>query len=113
VITARLVLDPDGLPLRFEAEGHSGTGPKGGNILCAAFTVLARSAFEALAGLPGATVEGSTPARGKLFFVVRELPAQVGERAAGIALLLQTGISGLEREYPGEVGLTIERNWRE
>jgi uncharacterized protein YsxB (DUF464 family) len=113
VIRARLVLDPDGRPLRFEAEGHSELGAKGRNILCAAFTVLARSAFEALSGLPGASVEGSAPARGMLHFTVRHLPPEAGERAAGIAEFLLAGISGLEREYPGEVGLTIERYWRE
>ena len=113
MIQARLVLDAEGRPLQFEADGHSGQGPVGNDIVCAAFSVLARSAYEALAGLPGAMVEGSAPARGRLFFAVKRLPRESGERAAGIADFLLTGISGLEREYPGEVGLTIERYWRE
>jgi len=85
----------------------------GRNIVCAAFTVLARSAYEALSGIEGVVMEGSAPARGKLFFAVRNLPLKAGDRAAGIADFLLAGISGLEREYPGEVGLTIERYWRE
>ena len=113
MIEATLVLDPDGRPLRFEAEGHSATGRQGSNLVCAAFSVLARSAFEALSGLPGAEVEGSAPERGSLRFAVRRLAPECGEKAAGIADFLLVGISGLEREYPGEVGLTIERYWRE
>lgn len=113
MINARLVLDPDGRPLRFEAVGHSERGGRGNDIVCAAFSVLARSAYEALSGLPGAAVEGSAPARGELSFSVRHLPAEAGERAAGIADFLLAGISGLEREFPGEVGLSIERHWRE
>ena len=113
MIEATLVLDPEGRPLRFEADGHSEKGKIGSNIVCAAFSVLARSAYETLAGLPGARVEGSAPERGSLRFVVRYLPPEMGDKAAGIADFLLVGISGLEREYPGEVGLTIERNWRE
>ena len=77
------------------------------------FPSLSRSAYEALCGLPGIEIEGSAPMRGSLRFVVRSVAPESGERAAGIADFLLAGISGLEREYPGEVGLTIERYWRE
>jgi len=112
MISARLVLDAEGRPCSFEAEGHAEDGPLGHDIVCAAFSVLARSAYEALAGLPDAEVVGTAPARGSLRFVVKRLSPEMGERAAGIADFLLAGISGLEREYPGEVGLTIERHWR-
>jgi len=113
VIEAKLVLDADSCIVRFEASGHAGHGPRGEDIVCAAFTVLARTAFETLAALPGLDVSGSAPERGSLSFAVRRLPSELRERAAGIADFLQVGISGLEREYPGEIGLTIERYWRE
>ena len=113
MIAAKFFLDADGRPVRFEADGHSGLGKKGSNLVCAAFSVLARSAYESLAGLPGIQIEGSAPEKGSIQFAVSHLPSEVGERAAGIADFLLAGISGLEREYPGEVGLTIERYWRE
>jgi uncharacterized protein len=113
VIAAKLVLDADGRIALFEAEGHSKKGPIGGDIVCAAFSVLSRSAYEALAGLPGIEMEGLAPSRGRLRFAVKSIAPESGERAAGIADFLLAGISGLEREYPGEVGLTIERFWRE
>lgn len=113
MIAAKLVLDADSCIARFEAEGHAGHGPKGGDIVCAAFTVLARTAYESLATLPGLELSGSAPEPGSLEFAVRRLPLEQRERAAGIADFLQVGLSGLEREYPGEIGLTIERYWRE
>jgi len=113
MIAAKFFLDSEGRPVRFEADGHSALGKKGSNLACAAFSILARTAYEALSGLPGVEIEGSAPERGSLQFAVRHLPSEVGERAAGIADFLLAGISGLEREYPGEVGLTIERYWRE
>ncbi len=113
MIKATLVLDPEGHPLSFDAEGHSAEGKPGSNLVCAAFSILARGAFESLEGLPGMLLEGSAPERGSLRFVVRHLPSEAGERAAGIALFLRAGISSLEREYPGEVGLTVKCHWRE
>ncbi|MBL8968527.1 MAG: ribosomal-processing cysteine protease Prp [Spirochaetaceae bacterium] len=113
MIAAKAVLDAEGRLVRFEAEGHAGSGPKGRDLVCAAFSVLARSAYEALAGLPGVELEGSAPDRGSLRFRVRSFGPGSEGRAAGIADFLLAGISGLEREYPGEVGLTIERYWRE
>jgi uncharacterized protein YsxB (DUF464 family) len=113
VIAAKVVLDSEGWIARFEAQGHSRTGPAGRDIVCAAFTILARTTYEALAALPGAEIEGSAPFPGELSFRVRRIGAESSERAAGITDFLLAGISGLEREYPGEVGLTIERFWRE
>ncbi len=111
MISARVYLDETGGIARFEASGHSGQGPAGRDIVCAAFTVLARTAFETLSGFPGADLELEAPEPGILNFRVRR-PGAGSERAAGIADFLLAGLSGLEREYPGELGLTIERNWR-
>jgi len=113
MISAKVVLDSGGRIAHFEAEGHAGHGAVGQDIVCAAFSVLARSSYEALAALPGCDIQGEAPKAGILRYSVRCVdPAQSG-RAQGVADFLLAGISGLEREYPGEVGLTIERYWRE
>jgi uncharacterized protein YsxB (DUF464 family) len=113
VIAAKVVLDADGRIARFEASGHGGRASAGKDIACAAFSVLARTAYEVLAALPGADLEGSAPKPGELRFSVRRIAPESGERASGIADFLLAGISGLEREFPGQVALTIERYWRE
>ncbi|HOX32395.1 MAG TPA: ribosomal-processing cysteine protease Prp [Spirochaetales bacterium] len=112
MIAAKVVLDAEGRLVRFEASGHGGA-PAGSDIVCAAFTVLARTAYEALAALPGAEVEGAAPGPGLLRFSVRRIEPGQAAKAEGIADFLLTGISGLEREFPGRVGLSIERYWRE
>ena len=113
MIAAKIVLDAGGNIASFESRGHSGTAAAGQDLVCAAFTVLARTAYEALAALPGSELTGSAPGPGSLHFSVRRMDAATAERAGGIADFLLAGISGLEREYPGVVGLTIERYWRE
>lgn len=113
MIAARVVLDAEGRIVRFEASGHGGSAPAGQDIVCAAFTILARTAYETLAALPGAQVDGEAPSPGILRFAVRRNDPAQAEKAAGIAEFLLTGISSLEREYPGKVELKIERYWRE
>jgi uncharacterized protein YsxB (DUF464 family) len=113
VIAALVVLDAEGRIARFEASGHGGRARAGKDIVCAAFSALSRTAYEVLAALPGAELEGSAPKPGELRFSVRRMAPEYCERAVGIAEFLLAGISGLEREFPGEVALTIERYWRE
>lgn len=112
MIRAKVVLDKEGRILGFDAAGHSGSAPRGEDIVCAAFTVLARTAYRALEALPGIELEGAAPEPGSLSFLVHR-PAANAERAAGIADSLVIGMSDLAREYPGAVVFTIERDWEE
>ncbi len=112
MIAARVVLGPEGYIRSFEAAGHGGAGPLGGDVVCAAFTVLARTAYQAMEALPGALVAGSADEPGRLRFRVDGVGREGEGRAVGIADFLVTGLSGLMREYPDHLGLTIERNWR-
>jgi len=113
VIRSKAILDVEGRIIRFEAEGHADRGSRGQDITCAAFTVLARTAYECLASLPGVEADGIAPEPGVLRFGVRRYGEGCVERAAGIADFLLAGISGLEREFPGAVELSIDRFWRE
>lgn len=109
MIVARVVLDDRGTISRFEATGHALFAPFGSDMVCAAVSVLARSAYEALAALPESRLEVTAPERGSLEFRMQELPDDMVGRARGIADFLVTGLSGLERDYPGSVRLTLER----
>jgi len=108
VIRAKVVLDSRGGVSRFEAEGHALFAPAGSDIVCSAFTVLARSAYEALSAIPGASVDAEASGRGRFAFRALELPPESAERAAGIADFLLLGLRGLERDYPGSIRLTVE-----
>lgn len=113
MIVAKAVLGVDGAIVRFEASGHSAQGGSGRDIVCSAFSVLARTAYESLSALPGVDLAGEAPNPGELWFSVRRMDPASAERAAGISDFLTAGISGLEREYPGQIRFTIERHWRE
>jgi uncharacterized protein YsxB (DUF464 family) len=112
VIRAKISLDREGRVLGFEAAGHAESAARGYDIVCAAFTVLARTAYGALKALPGIDVRGQAAEPGSLSFEVLS-PAASVERAAGIADFLVRGMGDLAREYPGEVAFSIERDWEE
>lgn len=108
MIRVRARIDQDGLLLDFEARGHAGQGPQGSDIVCAAFTVLARTAFSALGQLPGAVVEGRAPRPGDLDFHVEAMPDSERDKALGMSAFLLEGVAALAREYPSGVGLSME-----
>ena len=109
MIRARARIDADGLILDFEATGHAGTGTRGFDIVCAAFTVLVRTACSALAGLPGARIEDRAAEPGSLDFHVKSLPGGMRERAIGMSAFLLEGLRALEGEFPGAVEIRTEQ----
>lgn len=107
VVRVRIRLGPDGSIRRVDAEGHAGTEAAGSNPACAAVTVLLRTAYETLAGYPGVDVTGEAPAPGSLSFNVKKVDAAVAEKARGVGDFLLTGLSSVEREYPGRVHVEL------
>jgi uncharacterized protein YsxB (DUF464 family) len=99
VIVADVSLDETGIVRSCSIEGHAGAGPAGGDIVCAAVTVLARTALRTLAAMGGASVSAEAPRRGVLGFVVEKAPAD-GAAAAGASSFLLEGLRSVAREYP-------------
>jgi uncharacterized protein YsxB (DUF464 family) len=112
MIRARARIDAEDRLLGFDAIGHAGLGERGYDIVCAAFTMLARTTFRALEALPGAKLEGSAADRGRVSFEVM-MQAHSAERAAGIADFMVEGMRSLAQEYPEAVEFLIERERRE
>jgi uncharacterized protein YsxB (DUF464 family) len=112
MIRATAVLNAQGYLLSFTATGHAAAGDRGFDIVCAAFSVLARTAYRALEGLPGIELQGSAPEPGSLSFELLK-PATGTERAVGIADFLVVGMGDLARDYPDIVEFVLERDWRE
>lgn len=112
MIRARLVLDAHGAIRLFSAAGHSGKSLRGYDIVCAAFSAFARTAYRTLEVLPGIELRGEAAEPGAMNFEVLR-PAAGTERAAGIADFLVTGLGDLARDYPDAVTLTIERDLEE
>ena len=107
MIRATAVLGADACLLAFEAVGHAASGNRGHDIVCAAFSVLARTAYRALEELPGSGIHGSAPEPGNLSFEVFK-PATSVERAAGIADFLVVGMVDLARDFPDAVDFKLK-----
>jgi uncharacterized protein YsxB (DUF464 family) len=113
VVSARLVEDASGGIVSFEGRGHADVAPKGGDPACAAFSVLSRTAWEALDGIEGVDVRGSADKPGELDFRVVSSPEGTGDRIRGITDFLVAGLRGLERDFPGAFRIRIEMEGRD
>lgn len=88
-----------------KAEGHALFDKKGQDIVCAAATVLLRTAAQVLENRSGISFKGEEPVKGRLAF-----EAKAGEGSAGTELkfaadFLQKGFEGLAKEFPQNVQL--------
>jgi hypothetical protein len=72
-------------------------------------TVLLRTAYETASGYEGVVATGRAPDPGDLSFEIARSPEGLAERLRGVGDFLSTGISAVEREYPGLVDLVVER----
>ena len=108
MIEIKAVLDDNGTLRACSASGHAGAGSAGSDIVCAAVTVLMRTAVRALSGRDGITIRCDAPEPGFLF-----LEADYAEKgrdflfAAGVFLL--EGLASVAEEYPEHCSLSIRR----
>jgi uncharacterized protein YsxB (DUF464 family) len=107
VIKAEVILD-GGLLRSCRVSGHAGAGPRGGDIVCAAVSVLARTAMRALSGREGITVRGEAPERG-VFRLEAECTAAGREFLEVAGIFLTEGLVSVAEEYPDFCQVKIER----
>ena len=105
MIEIEAVLDQDGTLRACGASGHAGAGAAN---VCAAVSVLMRTAVRTLSGREGITIRCDAPEPGFLF-----LEADYAEEgreflfAAGVFLL--EGLASLAEEHPEHCSLSIRR----
>jgi len=99
MIVADVVLDKAGVIKSCRIEGHAGAGPKGDDIVCAAVSVLARTALRTLSRVEGVSVSGFAPERGAFGFDIRAMSAET-DFAAGVTEFLLEGLRSVAQEYP-------------
>ncbi|AEF86933.1 conserved hypothetical protein [Treponema primitia ZAS-2] len=102
------VLDGTGLLRSCTVKGHAGAGPKGDDIVCAAVSVLTRTALRILSEKEGIMVQGEAPERG----LVRMEIDYTGEgreflSAAGTFLL--EGLKSISEEFPEYCTMNVNR----
>ncbi len=100
-----LVQSKAGVFEAFYAEGHAGFAAIGSDIVCAAVTVLLRTALQLLSDTDGVSIQADVAETGKLSVLVTHAEPSMEQRLVCIADFVRTGISALESEYPQHVAL--------
>jgi uncharacterized protein YsxB (DUF464 family) len=112
VITIQVVLDDSGLLKSCDVRGHAGAGPRGGDIVCAAVSVLTRTALSTLSERPGVSVKADIPERGmfKLETAAETAEGRIFLDAAGVFLV--EGLKSVAGEYPKNCTMKISTERR-
>jgi uncharacterized protein YsxB (DUF464 family) len=90
----------DGLIRLLDVRGHARSGNEGNEGVCAAVSVLARSAASTLRQLNDVAVAGRAPGPGELSFTVEYGSAAPVETARGVSEMLLNGLKGVTAENP-------------
>ena len=108
MIEIEAVLDENDVLRSCKAVGHAGAGQTGTDIVCAAVSVLARTAVRALSGRKGITVRCDAPGPG-LFFLEADYTAEGRNFLFAAGVFLTEGLTSVAEEYPNHCRLTIRR----
>ena len=106
MIKIEAILDKDGVLRACKAEGHAGAGKTGTDIVCAAVSVLLRTALITLSNRKGVVVRGGAPKSGQLWLEADyDTDGKDFLFACGVFLL--DGLGSIEQEYPKNCSLNI------
>jgi uncharacterized protein YsxB (DUF464 family) len=108
LIQIEAVLDENGILRACKAAGHAGAGPTGTDIVCAAVSVLMRTAVRVLSGRKGITVRCDAPDPGFLFWEA-DYTEEGREFLSAAGVFLIEGLASVVEEYPQYCTLTIRR----
>ena len=113
MIEIEAVLDNDGVLKACKAAGHAGAGKEGSDIVCAAVSVLMRTAFCILSDREGITMRGGAPEKGQMWLETGYNAADNGKGkdflfTAGVFLL--EGLKSVAQEYPNNCKITIKNS---
>ena len=108
MIKIEAVLDRDGVLRSCTASGHAGAGQAGTDIVCAAVSVLLRTAVRALSGRKGITLRCDAPETG-LLSMEADCAEEGRQFLSAAGVFLTEGLASVAEEYPQHCTLTIRR----
>ncbi|MCL1812371.1 MAG: ribosomal-processing cysteine protease Prp [Treponema sp.] len=112
MITVTAVLDASGLLKSCDVRGHAGAGKRGNDIVCAAVSVLARTAQIVLSNRNGIIIRSEALRRG-VFTLETEVQNNSGkDYLAAIGTFLLEGLRSVAEEYPENCVITITKERR-
>ncbi|MDR0377996.1 MAG: ribosomal-processing cysteine protease Prp [Spirochaetaceae bacterium] len=104
-------LDEAGLLLSCQVSGHAHAGPRGGDVVCAAVSILTRTAFRTFSGREGIILRGGAPERG-VFLMETDYSGKSRDFFSGAGAFLIEGFSSVAELYPEFCTLNIHRERR-
>ena len=112
MITIAVVLDESGLLKSCDVRGHAGAEKRGNDIVCAAVSVLIRTACSVLSNREGIAARNNAKRRGE-FTLETEAQNKAGRDflAAAGAFLIE-GFGSVAGEYPKHCIMTITKERR-
>jgi hypothetical protein len=111
MITVDVVVDEAGLLGSCRVEGHAGAGPRGGDVVCAAVSILVRTALRTLSGREGVSVRGSAPERGVLW-IEADCAGDGASFLAATTAFLTEGLRSVAEDYPDHCSVRISTERR-
>ena len=109
MIEIEAVLDDSGALRACKACGHSGAGKAGTDIVCAAVSVLMRTACRVLSERDGITVRGEAPQPGEMWLEA-DYEAEGRDFLSAVGIFLTEGLRSVAQEFPENCKLSIRRN---
>jgi uncharacterized protein YsxB (DUF464 family) len=98
--------DEAGLLRSCEVKGHAMAGPAGYDVVCAAVSILTRTAFRVLSEKEGITLRGGASERG-VFRMETDYEGAGKEFLAASGAFLMDGLTSVAEMYPEHVTVTI------
>jgi uncharacterized protein YsxB (DUF464 family) len=108
MVRIEAVLDDAGLLRSCLVQGHAGAGSRGSDIVCAAVSVLARTALQVLSRREGITIRGEAPERGLIRMEI-DYAATGKEFLSATGAFLLEGLESVAGEYPDYCSIHITR----
>jgi len=107
LIVIEAVLDKSGVLRACKASGHAGAGKTGSDIVCAAVSVLLRTAINTLSGKEGIIINSGAPEKGQ-FWLEIDYKAEGKDFLYAVGEYLINGLSSVAQEYPKNCKLTVK-----
>jgi uncharacterized protein YsxB (DUF464 family) len=111
LIEIEAVVDHDGILRSCRAEGHAGAGKAGADIVCAAVSVLMRTALRTLSNKKGIIIRGGAPEPGLLWLEADYL-AEGRDFLSAAGVFLTDGLRSVAEEFPENCRLIVRSERR-
>jgi uncharacterized protein YsxB (DUF464 family) len=106
LIEIKLVLDEAGLLKVCTINGHGDAGKAGDDVVCAAVSVLIRTALRVLSDKPGIEIRGGAPERGALWMEADYTP-EGRDFLSAAGFFLTEGLRSVTEDYPRQCNMNI------